>query len=241
MFYGDEHVALEVTWSAYQNNTRRLPRARHERGQSPDASRNQHTHLHARTEGPDRAHHAGHDTHTPSWGHSGLHQTTPTPQTNPPKPSTAASNTYAHLPQDLQNPTHCITRALLETSGFKHQPHPNYEEPVNALENAVQRHGNVAGCIVHSDRCSQLRARSFVNTLDRHHLIGSMGQVGAAGNNAAMDPASCFSRRTCWTVSAGAPAKSYEPRSSHGSRGPIIGAVAKPASNAWPPSNTKPS
>jgi len=26
-----------------------------------------------------------------------------------------------------------------------------------------------------------------VNALDRHHLIGSMGQVGAAGDNAAME------------------------------------------------------
>ena len=36
----DCQVALEVTWSAYQNITRRLPRAQHERGQGPDASRN---------------------------------------------------------------------------------------------------------------------------------------------------------------------------------------------------------
>ena len=30
LFSGDEHVALEVTWSAYQNITRHLPRAQHE-------------------------------------------------------------------------------------------------------------------------------------------------------------------------------------------------------------------
>ena len=58
---------------------------------------------------------------------------------------------------------------------------------VNALENAVQRRGNVVGCFVHSDRGSQFRARSFVNALDCHHLIGSMGQVGAAGDNAAVE------------------------------------------------------
>ena len=40
LFSGDEHVALEVTWSAYQNITQRLPHAQHERGQGPDASRN---------------------------------------------------------------------------------------------------------------------------------------------------------------------------------------------------------
>lgn len=32
LFASDCHVALEVTWSAYQNITQRLPRAQHERG-----------------------------------------------------------------------------------------------------------------------------------------------------------------------------------------------------------------
>ena len=58
---------------------------------------------------------------------------------------------------------------------------------VNALNNAASRRGDVAGCIAHSDRGSQFRARSFVHTLNRHHLIGSMGKVGAAGDNAAME------------------------------------------------------
>ncbi|WP_396415619.1 MULTISPECIES: IS3 family transposase [unclassified Kocuria] len=58
---------------------------------------------------------------------------------------------------------------------------------VNALDNAASRRGDVAGCIVHSDRGSQFRSRKFVHALNRHHLIGSMGQVGAAGDNAAME------------------------------------------------------
>lgn len=58
---------------------------------------------------------------------------------------------------------------------------------VNALDNAVIRRGDTAGCIVHSDRGSQFRSRKFVRALHRHHLIGSMGQVGAAGDNAAME------------------------------------------------------
>ncbi|MCT1384553.1 IS3 family transposase [Brachybacterium sp. p3-SID1565] len=58
---------------------------------------------------------------------------------------------------------------------------------VNALDNAVIRRSDTAGCIVHSDRGSQFRARKFVRALHRHHLIGSMGQVGAAGDNAAME------------------------------------------------------
>ena len=77
LFSGEEHVALEVTWSAYQNITWRLPRAQHERGQGSDASRNQHTDLHARTEGPDRTHHTGKDTQTPSRRHPGLLRSSP--------------------------------------------------------------------------------------------------------------------------------------------------------------------
>ena len=58
---------------------------------------------------------------------------------------------------------------------------------VTALENAVARRGVVAGCVVHSDRGSQFRSRKFVRALHRHNLVGSMGRVGAAGDNAAME------------------------------------------------------
>lgn len=58
---------------------------------------------------------------------------------------------------------------------------------VNALDNAVSGRGDVAGCIVHSDRGSQFRARTLVHALNRHQLLGSMGQIGAAGDNAAME------------------------------------------------------
>ena len=58
---------------------------------------------------------------------------------------------------------------------------------VNALDSAVSRRRDAAGCIVHSDRGSQFRSRKFVHAMNRHHLIGSMGQVGAAGDNAAME------------------------------------------------------
>ena len=58
---------------------------------------------------------------------------------------------------------------------------------VAALDNAVARRGDVAGCIVHSDRGSQFRSRKFVHALNRHDLVGSMGRVGAAGDNAAME------------------------------------------------------
>ncbi|OYN85820.1 IS3 family transposase, partial [Parenemella sanctibonifatiensis] len=58
---------------------------------------------------------------------------------------------------------------------------------VKALDNALTRRRDAAGCIVHSDRGSQFRSRRFVHALNHHHLIGSMGKVGAAGDNAAME------------------------------------------------------
>ncbi|MFE1522312.1 IS3 family transposase [[Kitasatospora] papulosa] len=58
---------------------------------------------------------------------------------------------------------------------------------VTALNNAVARRGPVGGCILHSDRGSQFRSRKFVRALDRHRIVGSIGRVGAAGDNAAME------------------------------------------------------
>ena len=58
---------------------------------------------------------------------------------------------------------------------------------VAALNNAVARRGDVAGCVVHTDRGSQFRSRKFVGALNRHGMVGSMGRVGAAGDNAAME------------------------------------------------------
>ncbi|WP_443065222.1 IS3 family transposase [Streptomyces sp. NBC_00536] len=58
---------------------------------------------------------------------------------------------------------------------------------VAALDNAVARREHVAGCILHSDRGSQFRSRKFVRALDRHRMAGSIGRVGAAGDNAAME------------------------------------------------------
>jgi transposase InsO family protein len=58
---------------------------------------------------------------------------------------------------------------------------------VQALNNAVARRGNVAGCIFHTDRGSQFRARKLQHALNRHRMVGSMGRVGAAGDNAAME------------------------------------------------------
>jgi transposase InsO family protein len=57
---------------------------------------------------------------------------------------------------------------------------------VAALRMAIQRR-RPAGTTVHSDRGSQFRSRRFVLELHRHGLVGSMGRVGAAGDNAAME------------------------------------------------------
>ena len=58
---------------------------------------------------------------------------------------------------------------------------------VTALENAVEQRGYPVGTIVHSDRGGQFRSQSFQHALTRHQLQGSMGRVGAAGDNAAME------------------------------------------------------
>ncbi|MER7031942.1 IS3 family transposase [Streptomyces albidoflavus] len=58
---------------------------------------------------------------------------------------------------------------------------------VTALENAVARRQDVTGCILHSDRGSQFRSRKLVEALGRHRMAGSIGRVGAAGDNAAME------------------------------------------------------
>ncbi len=58
---------------------------------------------------------------------------------------------------------------------------------VVAIEMAVARRSDVAGCILHSDRGSQFRARKVHRALAHHGMVGSMGQVGSAGDNAAME------------------------------------------------------
>jgi putative transposase len=80
---------------------------------------------------------------------------------------------------------------------------------VAALDNAVARRraggADVAGCVLHTDRGSQFRSRKLVHQLNRHDMVGSMGRVGAAGDNAAME--SFFSllqknvlNRRAWTT-----------------------------------------
>lgn len=56
----------------------------------------------------------------------------------------------------------------------------------DAIEMAVAaRCGRVDGVIFRTDRGAQFRSRKFVRALDRHRMAGSIGRVGAAGDNAA--------------------------------------------------------
>jgi putative transposase len=76
---------------------------------------------------------------------------------------------------------------------------------VAAIEMAVaRRDGDLPGCILHSDRGSQFRSRKVHRALARHGMVGSMGQVGSAGDNAAMESffallqKNVLDRRTRW-------------------------------------------
>ena len=62
---------------------------------------------------------------------------------------------------------------------------------VAALDNAVARRraegADVAGCVLHTDRGSQFRSRKARPRPEPLAMVGSMGRVGAAGDNAAME------------------------------------------------------
>jgi len=71
--------------------------------------------------------------------------------------------------------------------GYSMAPRMKARLAVDALDNALARRGDVSGCVVHSDRGSQFRSKKFARILNRHGLVGSMGRVGSAGDNAAME------------------------------------------------------
>ncbi len=71
--------------------------------------------------------------------------------------------------------------------GYSIDAHITSALAVTALNNAVLRRGNVAGCVLHTDRGSQFRSQKLQRALTGHTMVGSMGRVGAAGDNAAME------------------------------------------------------
>jgi transposase InsO family protein len=66
---------------------------------------------------------------------------------------------------------------------------------VSALDHAIATR-SPAATIVHSDRGSQFRSRKFVHTLSHNGLRGSMGRVGACGDNAVMESFFALLQRT---------------------------------------------
>ena len=61
------------------------------------------------------------------------------------------------------------------------------ELAVTALRMAIILRGRPAGTIVHSDRGGQFRSKKFSMLLRNNGLVGSMGRVASAGDNAAME------------------------------------------------------
>jgi hypothetical protein len=102
---------------------------------------------------------------------------------------------------------------------------------VRALESAVARRGQVAGCTVHSDRGPQFRSRKFVSVLARHGLIGSMGRSVRPATTRQWRASSRCCRRTSSTAVPGPPARSCGSRSSPGSSAPTTDAGVR---DTWP-------
>ena len=71
--------------------------------------------------------------------------------------------------------------------GYSIGPRMKASLAVDALRNAIMMRNPPPGCIVHSDRGSQFRSKAFISTLRNNGLAGSMGRVGACGDNAAME------------------------------------------------------
>jgi len=83
-----------------------------------------------------------------------------------------------------------------------------------ALSNAVARGSEVAGCILHTDRGSQFRSRKFAHSLGRHDMVGSIGRVGTASDNAAMESFFSLLQKNVLNRRAGTPERNYGSRSS---------------------------
>jgi putative transposase len=71
--------------------------------------------------------------------------------------------------------------------GYSMDPRMTAALAVSALRNAIALRSPAGTVVVHSDRGSQFRSAAFVRTLRSNGLTGSMGRVGACGDNAAME------------------------------------------------------
>ncbi|MDG3011498.1 IS3 family transposase [Rhodococcus sp. D2-41] len=70
--------------------------------------------------------------------------------------------------------------------GYSMGPRMTADLAVGSLRNAIALRDPKA-TVVHSDRGSQFRSRAYVEVLTDNGLQGSMGRVGACGDNAAME------------------------------------------------------
>ena len=110
---------------------------------------------------------------------------------------------------------------------------------VSALRNAITLREPTQTVIVHSDRGSQFRSAAFVATLRRHGLTGSMGRVGACGDNAAMESFFALLQKNVLDRQRWSTGSSCAWRSSPGSSGPTTADAASAGSAASHPSNTR--
>ena len=78
----------------------------------------------------------------------------------------------------------CASRRIV---GYAIDARMTSELAVTALRMAIMLRGRPAGTIVHSDRGGQFRSKKFAMTLRNNGLVGSMGRVASAGDNAAME------------------------------------------------------
>ena len=129
LFSGDEHVALEVTWSAYQNiidayrapNTSAGNALMRAEINTLTFTRVPRSLTELITLGRTRKRQAG---------DHGLLRQPHTPATAPPKPSTAASNTYAAPPSDSETSPTTSPEHSSKPEDSNPNYTPNYEEPV---------------------------------------------------------------------------------------------------------------
>ena len=70
--------------------------------------------------------------------------------------------------------------------GYSIAAHMRSTLAASAIRNAIALR-SPAGTICHSDRGSQFRSKRVMRLLKNNGLVGSMGRVGAAGDNAAME------------------------------------------------------
>jgi putative transposase len=82
----------------------------------------------------------------------------------------------------------CLVKDLWSNRivGYTTSDRMTAEFAAKALQNAIDARKPIAA-IVHSDRGSQFRSTKYVHVLKRAGLQGSMGRVGACGDNAAME------------------------------------------------------